>query len=122
MADLASVTDLAGMWRPLSADEQAVAANLLRVASAIVRSRVANVDARITAGTLDADLPRAVVVGMVRQVMINLGGYESRTIGTYTERFADAARFLVLPDEDAAQLAPAGSARGGVGSVKMRLG
>lgn len=70
MTAFATHADLAARWRPLSTAEQAQATVLLGDASAIVRAEIPTVDARILAATLDADLVKMVVCGMVKRAMI----------------------------------------------------
>ena len=70
MTAFATHADLAARWRSLSTAEQAQATVLLGDASAIVRAEVPTVDAQITAGTLDTDLVKAIVCGMVKRAMI----------------------------------------------------
>lgn len=70
MTAFAVYTDVAARWRTLSATEQTQATVLLGDASAIVRSEAPAVDVRIAAGTLDADLVKAVVAGMVKRAML----------------------------------------------------
>lgn len=67
---LATVQDLVGVWRPLTADEQTRAGGLLGAASAMLRAEIPGVDDAITAGTVDAELVRWVVCQMVRRVML----------------------------------------------------
>lgn len=69
MADFATAADLAARWRPLTPTEEAVAAERLADASAMIRTRAPGIDARITAGTLDAAVPRLVACEMVRRAM-----------------------------------------------------
>lgn len=108
-APFATPDDLAGMWRTLTADEQTMATNLLRVASAIIRSRVPGIDARLTAATLDPDLPLAVAVGMVRRAMSNPAMLRARAAGPYSETYNDsvALQWLEITDAELALLQPA---------------
>lgn len=77
MADLASFEDLETVWRPLSGEETEAAAKWLEWASALVRTEVPSVDARITSGVLSADLVSSVVVAMVQRAMSNPDGAKS---------------------------------------------
>ena len=65
----ATYGDLADRWRHLTPDEQSRATVLLGDASAIVRSAVPGIDARIAAGDLDEGVPKAIVCAMVKRVM-----------------------------------------------------
>jgi hypothetical protein len=78
MADpFATSADVESAWRALSTDEAASATYWLTFASAIIRREVPTVDARITAGTLDADLVMGVAVSMVLRRLQNPDGYRS---------------------------------------------
>lgn len=75
MADaFAGVADLEGRWRTLTAEERNTAHVLLGDASAIVRGEVPDIDARLGAvpPTLDADIPKFVVCGMVKRAMMSV--------------------------------------------------
>ncbi len=73
---------------------------LLDDASALIRSR-------LPAGfEPDADMARAVTVGVVRRVMANPGGYRARTIGAYSETLGEDGG-LYLTDDELAALLPA---------------
>lgn len=65
MADFATVTDVANLWRPLSSEETTRATTLLGMASRRVRRDFPDIDARILAGTVDADDVRDVVASLV---------------------------------------------------------
>lgn len=65
----ATHADLEDRWRTLSSAEQARADVLLKDASAIIRSLVRGIDARIASGALDEDVPKAIVCAMVKRVM-----------------------------------------------------
>lgn len=65
----ATHSDLSARWRALSTAEQARATVLLGDASAIIRSMSPGIDAEITAGTVDPDVPKAIVCSMVKRVM-----------------------------------------------------
>jgi hypothetical protein len=71
MADpFATPEDVAARWRELTGPEEARAEVLLGDASRIVRRRWPDIDARITAGTVDADDVRMIVAGMVKRAML----------------------------------------------------
>lgn len=85
---LATASDIEGLWRPLSDDEQVVATNKIAVASALLRHQVPTVDVRLEAGTLSPDLVRGVVVEAVKRSMQgDPAGLRSRTDtrGPFTE-------------------------------------
>lgn len=69
MADFATATDVANLWRPLTTAETTRATFLLEVASRRVRRDFPDVDARITAGTLALADVRDVVASMVVPVL-----------------------------------------------------
>lgn len=69
MADFADPSDIAAQWRTLSTEEESRATALLPRASAIIREAVPSVDDRVTAGSLDAELPKGVAVDMVVRVL-----------------------------------------------------
>lgn len=71
MVAFATAADLEVRWRPLVSDEQAVAEARLDDASAIVRSECPDIDAKITAGTVDAEVARFVVCEMVKRTMLS---------------------------------------------------
>lgn len=65
MADLAQVEDLEKAWRFLTAAERPRAQYYLGFASRRIRERWSDVDARLAAGTLDAENVNDVAVHMV---------------------------------------------------------
>lgn len=65
MDDLAELNDVAAAWRPLTSLETERAKYYLKVASRRIRRRWKDVDARIAAGTLDAEDVSDVVVQLV---------------------------------------------------------
>lgn len=88
MADLATASDIAAQWRALSSDEEVRAAALLARASAIIRARFPDVDDRITAGSLDAELVGGVAVDMVvRRMQKPSDGVSSVTTDDTTFRW-----------------------------------
>lgn len=66
----ATAADLAAVWRPLTDVEETRADALLARASRMIRLRWPDVDDRITAGSLDADVVKDVVLEMVQSAMI----------------------------------------------------
>jgi hypothetical protein len=113
MASFATREQVAGLWRPLKPAEEIVVDNQLAKASRLVRRLVPDVDARIAADTLDAEVVGDVVVDMVLRVMRNPEGMRSEEIDgySYTRDTALSAGALYLSDDELALLkAPAGSA------------
>ena len=86
MASFASTSDVEGLWRTLTEDEKVIAGNQLTFASAIIRQAVPDIDDRIAAGTLDADLVKNVAVSMVLRVMRNPDGKLEESIDDYSYR------------------------------------
>lgn len=110
---LATPEDVAATWRALTAAEEDVASALIDEASLIIRQRVTSVDARITAGTLSADLVASVVARMVRRLMqAPPPGMQSWTVDDYTERYTEVVARLVLDGDDLDLLSPAGATTG----------
>lgn len=107
---LATVDEVVELFRPLSAAEQSLTRGLLRRASAIIRGRYPDVDARVAAGTLSADTASLAAINMVLPVLRNPNGLRSESVGPFSRAFdvSRAAGLLVLTaDEEALLLAPA---------------
>lgn len=117
---LAGTADIEGLWRPLSPPEETKAWNLLRLASALLRSKVPTVDDRIADNTLDADLVKGVVAGMVVRVLQNPGGVRSKSVGAVSVTFDQVTSGLVLLQDEFDLLAPARHPK--LGSIKLRPG
>ncbi len=62
-------TDLEARWRTLSQAERERADVLLADASAIIRSTVKGIDAKIAANELDEIVPKAIACAMVKRVL-----------------------------------------------------
>jgi hypothetical protein len=85
----ATADDVAARWRPLSSDEQDRADLLASDASALIRARYADVDARVASGDLDGQTVTIVVAGMVRRAMIGTAAGDgvtqsSETVGPFS--------------------------------------
>lgn len=122
---LAQASDVADIWRPLSADEVTRADNLIAKASAMLRAACPfDIDERIALMQTAPDDPKAldavvvatVVAGIVRRAMVNPDGAVSttETTGPYSKSSTFALRgsgesnrgeLVVLP-ADIAQLRP----------------
>ena len=100
---LATLEDLAARHE-LTPDQTAKAPALLRDASALLRARVADLDARLTAEPpqLDSDLVVAVICGMVLRVLRNPNGYQQENIEGYgyIRSTAAASGYLYVSPED----------------------
>jgi hypothetical protein len=120
MADpFATPEDVAARWRELTGPEEARAEVLLGDASRIVRRRWPDIDARITAGTVDADDVRMIVAGMVKRAMLgpDVDGVteQSESAGPFAvnRRFANPLGNLYLSTSDIEVLDPGEPSGGG---------
>jgi len=121
VADPFATADDVEDLRPLDADERDRAAVLLRYASAQIRRQLPDIDARIAAGQLDADLARYVTVQMVVRVLRNPDGVLQETVGPSSisyDRTQSTGQLALAPDE-LAMLTPAPT---GIGIGTARLG
>ncbi len=111
MAALASTTDVEGMFRALTADENTVVPNWLTYLSAQVRIKVPNVDDRMATDTDYADLVRLTVAAAAVRVLRNPDGWRQYSIddASFTRDQVISAGLLYLTDDELAQL------RGGQG-------
>lgn len=82
---LATVGDVAAQFGSMSTAQQGLASTLLRGASALLRARVPDLDARIAAGTLDPSLAALAATNLVLRVMRNPTGLRSKTVGPFTQ-------------------------------------
>lgn len=119
MAALATLEDVEAVWRPLADDEWIQVDRLLTIASAVARSRVALIDERIAAGTLDADLVANVVASMAVRATKNPDGVRSTTVDDVAITF-DTARTgggVSITPEEIALLSPRSAPR--VGTIRL---
>lgn len=112
----ATYPDIEAVWRPLTEAERTVAPALLEVASAIIRARFADIDARIASGALSAVLVRQVTVAMVRRYMEARGPSSptQQSLGDFSEAWAaadDDGPKLWLTEDDLGLLRPPGGGR-----------
>ena len=111
---LATPSDVEAVWRSLSAEETSLADALLRVASRVVRARYSDVDARITAGTLDAQDVADIVALMVKRSMVSPVGdgveQQSQTAGPFSisNKYANAEGNIYLTAEERLLFEPTG--------------
>ncbi len=70
MVSFAVSSDLAEFWRPLTPAEKDRVDTLLAYATAMIRRRVPNIDARIESGDISEIEVRLVTVAMVKRVML----------------------------------------------------
>lgn len=125
-APFATYSDVEDIWRPLSDAEQDVVSAWLSQAAVEIRSEVPTVDDRISAGVLDAAVPKMISARMVRRVMINPDGLRSfaRSIDDYqrsgTFDTALSAGELYLTDRERRRLA--GMPESAQSAFSIRLG
>ena len=95
----ATPEDVAALWRPLTAEEQARTAALLPVISDALRQRAAalgrDLDAMILSGQTLENTAKAVTVGIVSRVLREsvtgeVVSQQSMTAGPYTQQFTYA--------------------------------
>lgn len=108
----ATIEDVENRWRPLVGIELTNATAWLDDASAIIRSRVANVADRITA---DADYA-ALVTGITAEVVVrrlrNPQGKRSEQIDDYSYTLASVSPGLFLTKDEVADLTSTGAPAG----------
>lgn len=111
-AALATWEDVADRWRPLSTAEQTLATTRIADASALLRTRIGDIDARIAAdstGNLAATV-RSKVVDVVVRFLQNPNGAKQlqETIGprSYGMTFEGRATGIFFTDEELASLRP----------------
>jgi hypothetical protein len=109
-----NTADIKARWRPLTAEEEAVAQAYLDDAWAVVLSQVPGIEARITAGSLSLDLVVKVVAAMVLRIMRNPDGIRQWQIddASFTRDQALSAGLLYLADSERAELMPRASSYG----------
>jgi hypothetical protein len=112
MAALAGVDDIEYLWRELTSPELITAGVLLDRVSALIRSRIPGIDARIAADPNLGVLAAGVVADAVLRVMRNPEGYVSEQIGAYSYSRASTVGGLSLTDAEWALLLPTTAARG----------
>lgn len=130
MADpLATVGDIEERGRPVNdLDEQAKLEHLLRLGSALLRRRFETIDARIAAGTLEAELVADVLVAMVLRApsVANPGGIRSESVGndtysvTYEGVSGPGGLELWLTSPEMALLALPGETQTSFGSARLK--
>lgn len=102
----ATAADVAARWRTLTSAETTVATTLAADASDMIRTRWADVDARIASGAMSSDSVRRVVANMVKRAMIagDAEGLESRTqtAGPFgvSDKFANPTANLYFTADD----------------------
>lgn len=117
--DFATLNDVEEMIGDIDDCDVDKVGGLLRRASTMIRSQVANIDLRITLGTLDGQTVADIATDMVIRVLRNEEGVKQETIGptavTYDPQVA-AGRLFMTPDE-LFTLTPAAAVRAPVGTI-----
>lgn len=128
MADpLATIDDYQGLHGDLGSDERRTRVTvLLGQASALLRSKAPDIDARITSGALDPALAVAAVVGMVWRVADRpQPGLRSETRGPFSRSWdstAAGSQLQVLAEDLALVSAPATSGTPRAGTIRVGAG
>lgn len=118
---LAGISDVEAAWRPLGDTETAKAGVLLVRASAIVRSKIATVDARLADGTLDDDLVSGIVGDMVARVLRNPEAVRQKSVGSVSVAYDTVpGQGLYLTDEELSLLRTSSTRKGPVGTADLR--
>jgi len=109
MVAFAIASDVAAGWRPLTVVETAVATELIERASALIRSQVPGIDARLV---LDANLAieaKTVCADMVQRVLLNPESKRQESIDDYAwtrDNAVSSGMLYLAPDERLRLLAP----------------
>lgn len=110
MPNPATVPDVEFRWRPLSADESAVAATLLDDAWSILQVRLPTLAARLAADPIEVDdnLVRMTLANMVIRVLRNVDGKTQESIEDYSYSINQsvAAGYLYVSDDELSVLTP----------------
>lgn len=112
MTVYATTDDVAARWRPLTDAEEIVAQTLLGDASAMIRQRWPDVDARLADETLAMEDVTRVVASMVKRAMLNAGSegveQQSQTAGPFAinNKFANPTGALYITAEEALLFEP----------------
>lgn len=98
---LALVGDVTGLEILYSVEADPAAVNslvrtLIRQASALLRYRIPDLDARIASGTVPASIAAHAVVNMIMRVMRNPRALRSQTVGPFTRSFSPTAASALL--------------------------
>lgn len=116
---LAAFSDVQKRARGASLDRELVDA-LLMDASVMVRAEFADVDARITAGSLDPMAVVSVVANMVKRAVLAPGdGVKSDTAGPFGVTYDNPHGDLYFKASERATLGAGTSVAGGARSVRM---
>lgn len=107
-ADLTTLQAVEDRWRPTTGQESTNARSFISAASRLLRRKFPDIDERIAAGELDADLVGDVVINAVLRALKNPDGIRRVSVDDYTEERDSAAASGVLgfTDEELDLLAP----------------
>ena len=114
---LATVDDVSvRLMRPLTAVEESAATAYIAELSAVIRDRVRNVDALITARPTYGEVVTGRIAEAVKRVLQNPEGYVQESVddwsGRRSEAAADGALFLSADDWDAITPVPSSALSG----------
>lgn len=120
-SNLATTIDVETLFRRLEPDEHPLVQRLLRMASAMIRSKIANLDLRISNATLDPNTVTDVVAMMVVRVLRNQEGVTQETIGSVSATLSPlvAPGYLTVTEDEIALLTPATAVRASVGTINL---
>jgi hypothetical protein len=113
----ATADDVSARWRSFSDEESELADQLAKDASLRVQALYPTILLRIAAGTVQEEIVRIVVCGMVKRAMLSLGAEGITQLtesgGPYSESrtFANPSGNLYLTAEDKALLSESGARR-----------
>lgn len=124
---LAVADDVVEIFRPLTEQEATNTTAMLRYVSALIRSKVPNLDGRVSAGTLDPDLVVLAAIMPVKRVLMNQEGVrqKSENTGPFSDSFtldsAISSGLLYVSVDDVAELLPKVTTRR-FGSINVSMG
>lgn len=124
---LATVQQLVRVFRPVSPAEESVIAARLAQASRMLRERFPDLEARITAGSLDPATAADAAVAMVLRLVRVPGGLRSETTGPFRRDYivsgeAATAQLSITQAEMALLTPPTARARRPGGTIRAQLG
>lgn len=120
---LADPDEIAEYWRPLTAAETVTALALISVASALIRRRIPDVDARVADGTLEQSILGYVIAEMIKAA-VEAGSRPvdaksaSETAGPYTRAVTYGAAAKLAVTEDLVALL-GGESSTQIGSIQL---
>lgn len=120
MANPVTLEDVIARWRPLSFDESVNAEAFLADAWALATLKIPELDARVTAETIDLSLVRMVICAAVLRVLKNPDGKQTEQLEDYRYTMAEGAASgtLFLTDEELLVLRPASPSPSGAFTIR----